>query len=112
MTLGRRNAGAAATDSPTAARLHARAVCEFQSSIIYPLDPYDVQTIIDYLKDTKISAGSDDSWWKRTKQVQGGAFTAFFFVEDLKTTVLEDILRRKAFLKACCPLFMLTGSGH
>lgn len=109
MTLGRRDAVPLA--SPTAAEgqgLHARATCPevtADSSIIYPLDPYDVQNIIDYLKFVKINPNDDNSetWWTRTKQVQGGAFTAFFFVESLTTNVLNDIRTMKADLKARWP---------
>ncbi|KAL2198358.1 pectate lyase superfamily protein-domain-containing protein, partial [Corynascus similis CBS 632.67] len=102
VTLGRRDVVAEA--SPTAA-VHARADCptvEVDNSIIYPMDPYDVENLVDYLKLTKINPSDENSlyWWSKTKQVQGGSFTAFFFVEGLTSTVLQDILRRKEFLKA------------
>lgn len=73
------------------------------SAIIYPSDPYDVQAIVDYLKTVKINPNdeSSNSWWDRTLQVQGGGFTAYFFVENLTSTVLDDILRRRELLKAC-----------
>ncbi|EGX95651.1 peptidase, putative [Cordyceps militaris CM01] len=51
--------------------------------IIYPTDPDNVRYLVDYLKNTPSQLDNSVKLWEKATQVHGGAFTAFFYIDEL-----------------------------
>ncbi|KFA45429.1 hypothetical protein S40293_10065 [Stachybotrys chartarum IBT 40293] len=93
----------AARATARAVPIQARAPCPdvwVDNFIVYPVDPTDVSAFTQYLQDNPVTLSNPDgpSWWDRTRRVQGGGLTAFFFIESLTLQRLNDINTRKSFL--------------
>lgn len=89
ITLGRRAAVATAVPIKTAPprlelnnHLEARADnCPnvyVDDYIVYPRDPDNVASFVDYLKDTRLQLNDSVTLWSKTKQVQGGCLYGVF----------------------------------
>jgi len=96
--LDRRDTAAHPTGSSTIQRRAGE--CTAEDSIIYPLDPKDVTSIVNYLHSKKYQddQGVEKDYMSKTKQVQStrAGFTAFFFVADLPSDILSEMDRMKS----------------
>jgi hypothetical protein len=63
--------------------------------IIYPKSATDVGRIVDYLGRTPITQFGSPKWLSKTTQVEGGGFTAFFFIIGFTNTAVAELLLRK-----------------
>lgn len=109
ITLGRRAAVATAVPTRTAPprpelnnHLEARADnCPnvyVDDYIVYPRDPDNVASFVDYLKDTRSQLNDSVTLWSKTKQVQGGAFTAFFYIKRLTNSEADRLRMSREYL--------------
>jgi hypothetical protein len=107
-TLGRRAVLAADVPTETASpdpesnnHLEARAPCDnavVDDYIVYPKDPDNVSNFVNYLKDTLSRADERVTLWSKTTQVQGGAFTAFFYINELSNIEADRFRTSRDYL--------------
>jgi hypothetical protein len=66
--------------------------------IVYPRDPDNVSNFVNYLKDTRSQSDGSAMLWSKTEQVQGGAFTAFFYINALTINEAERFRTSQEYL--------------
>jgi hypothetical protein len=109
ITLGRRTVPATAEPTKTSSShpkssnlLKARAdqcpVVVVDDYIVYPSDPDNVYNFVNYLKDTRSRLDDSVTLWSKTEQIEGGAFTAFFYINALTNYEAQRFTTSKEYL--------------